>query len=147
MPRVLRTRLPDGFFHVNTVAVAGTPVFFSDVDRIGFLRLFAECIHAYDWTSFAYCLMTTHYHLVLEAPQHQLSAGMQRLNGVHAQRVNRRLGRPGHLFRARFSSRVLESEEHLRAACRYVLLNPVRAGLCARADEWPWSGSKWGKTP
>jgi putative transposase len=147
VPRVPRTQLPDGFFHVNTVAVAGTPAFFSDVDRIDFLRLLAGCVRTYEWTFYAYCLMTTHYHLVVDARQEQLSAGMQRLNGLHARRVNGRLGRPGHLFRARFSARVLESEEHLHAACRYVLLNPVNAGLCARAEDWPWSSSRWGKSP
>jgi putative transposase len=80
MPRVLRRTLGNGFFHVTTVAVDRTPAFFDDVDRVGFLRLLAECVHAYEWTLYAYCLMTTHYHLVVDAQQERLSAGMQRLN-------------------------------------------------------------------
>jgi putative transposase len=72
---------------------------------------------------------------------------MQRLNGVHAQRANRRRRRRGHLFGERFSSWIVETEEHARAACRYVLLNPVRAGLCERAEDWRWSGSRYGKSP
>jgi putative transposase len=147
MPRVLRRTLGDGLFHVTTVAVDQTPAFFDDVDRVAFLRLFAKCIHAYNWTPYAYCLMTNHYHLVLAARQDDLSAGMQRLNGVHAQRANRRRRRRGHLFGERFSSWIVETEEHARAACRYVLLNPVRAGLCERAEDWRWSGSRYGKSP
>jgi REP element-mobilizing transposase RayT len=132
MPRVLRTQLPDGLFHIATRAVERTPAFFDDVDRIGFLRLLGECVRRFDWDMYAYCLMTTHYHLVLRAAQDALSEGMQRLNGLHARRVNLRIGRRGHLFGARFSSWTIESDEYAAAACRYVLLNPVRAGLCER---------------
>jgi putative transposase len=80
------------------------------------------------------------YHLILRARRADLSAGMRRLNGVYAQRFNRRYGRRGHLFGDRFASWVIGSEEHLTAAVGYVLLNPVRAGLCGRAEDWPWSG-------
>jgi REP element-mobilizing transposase RayT len=90
--------------------------------------------------------MTTHYHLIVRAAQPALSDGMQRLNGLHARRVNVRTGRRGHLFGARFASRVVDTEEHALAACRYVLLNPVRAGLCAQTEDWPWSGSRYGKS-
>lgn len=152
MPRVLRSLLGDGTFHVWCVAVDGTPAFFDDVDRVAFLRLFGECVSGFEWEPYAWCLMTTHYHLVVAAKQERLSAGMQRLNGVHAQRVNRRRrraghARVGHVFRDRFSSRVVEGDERLRAVCRYVLLNPVRAGLVERPEDWPWSGSRWSRTP
>jgi REP element-mobilizing transposase RayT len=145
VPRVIRSRLGDGLFHVVTRAVANTPAFFDDVDRVGFLRLLAECVRSFDWQLYAYCLMTTHYHLILDTTQSALSAGMQRLNGVHAQRVNRRVGRTGHLFGGRYVSWTVASDEHARAACRYVLLNPVRARLCERPEDWPWSGSRYGK--
>ena len=140
MPRVPRTQLPDGFFHVNTVAVAGMPAFFSDVDRIDFLRLLAECVRTYDWTFYAYCLMTTHYHLVVETPLPNLPLGMRQLNGKHARRFNRRHDRRGHLFEARFSAYAIQNERYLEASCRYVLENPVRAGLCSSARDWHWSG-------
>lgn len=146
MPRVLRTQLPDGLFHVAARAVERTPAFFDDVDRIGFLRLLGECVRRFEWDMYAYCLMTTHYHLVLRAAREALSEGMRRLNGLHARRVNLRFDRRGHLFGARYSSWLVESEEYADAVCRYVLLNPVRAGLCERPEDWRWSGSRYGKS-
>jgi putative transposase len=145
MPRMSRSRPPIGFFHVTTRAVAKTPAFFDDVDRVSFLRLLADCVTRFDWTLYAYCLMTTHYHLFVHARRDDLSRGMQRLNGLHARSVNKRLARAGHLFGARYSPWVVDSEEHARATCRYVLMNPVRAGLCDRAEDWRWSGSRYGK--
>jgi putative transposase len=145
MPRVLRTVLGDGLFHAWTVAVDGTPAFADDLDRISFLRLLAECVHGYEWEMYAWCLMTTHYHLVVAAPQTRLSAGMQRLNGVHAQRANRRRQRKGHLFGARFATRVVDGERHANDVCRHVLLNPVRAGLVERPEDWLWSWCRHGK--
>ena len=63
---------------------------------------------------------------------------------IYAQRFNRRHERYGHLFAGRYGSRELDSEEYLLRACEYVLLNPVRAGLCRQAADWPWSGSRSG---
>ena len=92
----------------------------------------------------ALCLMTNHYHLVVETPRPQLSAGFHRLNGVYAQRFNNRHERRGHLFGDRFWSSVIDSEEYLAAVCRYVLGNPVRAGLCELSHDWPWTHSRFG---
>ena len=69
---------------------------------------------------------------------------MHRVNGVYAATFNAKYDRSGHLFGDRFHTRPIESEEHLEAACRYVLNNPVRAGLCANPADWPWSGSRYG---
>jgi putative transposase len=88
--------------------------------------------------------MTTHYHLILEARTEQLSTGMQLLNGRYALGFNRRHGRYGALFAERYSIRVVESEEHLFEACAYVVLNPVKAGLCDYAGQWRWSYSAYG---
>ena len=144
MGRVSRTSLPDGFFHVVSRGVFGTEVFGDQRDRLRFLRLLASCERLHGWTSHAYCLMTTHYHLVVEARRQDLSRGAHRLNGRYAIAFNRRYGRCGHLFAERFSARVVESEDYLFDACAYVVLNPVRAGLCVRAEDWPWSYSRYG---
>ncbi len=140
MPRPLRSDLSDGFFHVTARGVDGVPIFRDDDDRWSFLHLLRDSVARYRWTCHAFCLMTNHYHLVLEATQPELSRGMQRLNGLHAQRFNRRHSRTGHLFGARFASWVIDRELHFRRTCEYVLQNPVRAGLCAHAADWPWSG-------
>jgi putative transposase len=144
MPRPLRTHFPDGYFHVFARGVAETPVFVDDEDRRTFLALLASATNRHRWQFHTLCLMTTHYHFVLESARAALSTGMQWLNGVYAQRFNKRYDRQGHLFGGRFGSRVIEDEEYLRSACDYVLLNPVRAGLCERASDWPWSATRYG---
>ena len=87
--------------------------------------------------------MSTHFHLVVRAPLPRVSRGMHWLNGVYAQRFNRRHDRVGHLFEGRFSARTMRDEAHWEETCRYVLDNPVEAGLCERAAEWPWSGGRF----
>ncbi len=144
MSRALRADLPDGYFHVSARAVAaGGPLFRDDDDRRVFMRFVWQTAHAHGWTCHAICLMGTHYHLVLESTRKALSAGLHRLNGLYAQYFNTRHDRFGHVFADRFSARSIESEAYLYDACAYVLLNPVKAGLCAQTDEWPWSYSSF----
>jgi putative transposase len=147
MPRILRTTLPDGYFHVTARGVEQRAIYLDREDCRSFLDLFASTVRRHRWGVYAFCLMGNHYHVVIEAPRAELSGGVQRLNGVYAQRFNRRHGRWGHLFGDRFASWVIETDEHLHDACRYVLENPVRAGLCERPEDWPWSGSRWGRRP
>jgi len=144
MARILRTTLPDGYFHVFTRGVAETAIFRDDEDCRWFLALVTRAARCYGWEFHTLCLMTTHYHFVLESTCARLSAGMQWLNGVYAQGFNRRHARHGHLFGARYGSRVIESEEYLARVCEYVLLNPVRADLCERASQWQWSATRYG---
>jgi REP element-mobilizing transposase RayT len=91
------------------------------------------------WIVHAYCLMGNHYHLLLETPRPNLSAGMQRVNGRYTQWFNRRHRRSGHLLQGRFKAILVERDPHLLELCRYVVLNPVRAGMAASAGSWPWS--------
>ena len=83
--------------------------------------------------------MTNHFHLVLETPDPNLSQGMRQLNGVYTQQFNRRHALVGHLFQGRFKAILVERETYLLGLARYVVLNPVRAGMVARPDDWPWS--------
>jgi hypothetical protein len=83
--------------------------------------------------------MTTHYHAILITPEANLAAGMCRLNGDFASLYNRRHGRRGHVFERRYWSGLIESDGHLLEACRYVALNPVRAGMCDRPEDYEWS--------
>ena len=99
----------------------------------------ASALVGFAWTLHAYCLLPNHYHLIVEATRPDLSTGMQRLNGRYAQRFNQRYDRVGHVFQNRFSSYVIESEEHLGRALAYVHANPIEAGLCERPEEWPWT--------
>jgi REP element-mobilizing transposase RayT len=142
MPRALRRDIPDGVFHVTTRGVGREPIFRDDADRVLFLRLLAETVRSHSWRCHAFCLMGTHYHLVVASTRECLSRGLQRLNGVYAQLFNRRHSRTGHLFGGRFHAWVIDDDRHFAATCRYVLENPVRAGLCPHPGDWPWSASE-----
>ena len=119
-------------------------MFVDDVDRLAFLGLLQDVTTRWDWLFHALCLMTNHYHLVVASSRESLSRGMHRLNGVYAQRFNQRHARWGHVFGDRFGCRVVEEDKHLETVCAYVLRNPVRAGLCERPSDWPWSYSRYG---
>src|SRR6266540_3205930 len=137
--RIPRTVLPDGSFHVYSKGVDGCAIFRDDRDHLVFLDLLRACGRRFRWRFYALCLMTTHYHLVVDATRQHLSDGHHLLNGIYAQRFNRRYDRKGHLFGYRFGSRVIEDERYLYDACLYVVNNPVRAGLCDTWEEWPWA--------
>ena len=142
MARIPRYVFPDGLFHATARGAGKIAIFRDDEDRLSFLGLFAEVVRRFGWDCHAFCLMTTHYHLVIEATRDNMSAGFQRLNGVHAQSFNAKYGRWGHLFGERFWCGSLE-EDDLERTCLYVMANPVRAGLCERISDWPWSACRY----
>jgi putative transposase len=144
MGRLPRTSLPDGFFHVYTRGIScSAPLFVDDADRSFFIAVLGLCGERHGWMCHAYALLSTHYHLVLETTRANLSAGLHDLNGRYAHHVNARHGRFGHVFAERFSARLIEGEAYLYDACAYVLVNPVKAGLCDRVEDWPWSYSRY----
>ena len=148
MARVLRSTLPDGYFHVCARGTAGGGPLFRDAEDCDtFLALAGSERRRRQWTCHAYCLMRTHYHLVLESRRETMSRGLQRLNGLYARYFNGKHHRFGHVFADRFSARVIEDESYLFDACTYVVLNPVKAGLCDRSGDWPWSYSSFGLVP
>lgn len=83
--------------------------------------------------------MGNHYHLLVETPDANLSAGMRQLNGVYTQLANRAHGRVGHVFQGRFKAIAVDKDNYLLEQARYVVLNLVRAGMVADAADWPWS--------
>jgi putative transposase len=114
-------------------------IYHDDDDRLQFLGLRDYVVRRFGWRLRAWCLLTNHFHLLIDTPSPNLSAGMHRLNGVYAMYFNERHGFDGHLFDRRFGSRVVETEEHLMEALRYIAFNPVEAGLCSHPREWRWS--------
>lgn len=120
--------------------VARAEIFHTPSDYREFLALFRQVVDRFFWRAFAFCLMPNHVHLVISASREELSWGMHRLNGLYAQRFNRRYGRDGHLFQNRFGVRLVTGERHLRRVCRYVYDNPERARLCTEESDWPWRG-------
>jgi len=139
MVRPLRIEYPGAVFHITSRGNAREKIYSDDLDRENFLFTLASVVSKYNWLCHAYCLMDNHYHLMIETVDATLSLGMRQLNGIYTQRYNRRHGKTGHIFQGRFKSILLEKESHLAELCRYVILNPVRAGMVSSPDEWEWS--------
>lgn len=139
MPRTPRIQFPGALYHVTARGNRRQQIFLDDSDRERFLAVLSEVAREYSWRCQAYCLMRNHFHLLVETREPNLSVGMQRLNGVYAQSFNRRHGFTGHLFGGRFHSVFVATEPHLLQLARYVVLNPVRAGLSVHPGEWRWS--------
>ena len=139
MPRRPRILYPNAVYHVMARGNRKALIFEDDADRQLFLELTGEAVARYGLRTYGYCQMGNHYHQIVETPRGNLPEAMRFLNGVYAQKSNRRHGRTGHLFGARYRSLVIQREGYLRRALRYAVLNPVRAGLVADPGEWLWS--------
>jgi REP element-mobilizing transposase RayT len=134
-----RIEIPGGYYHVCTRGNNRRPIFVDDRDRRVFLMMLRRLARKYGWAIYAHCSMRNHYHLLLQLSEGGLSRGMCELNGGFALDFNARHERSDHLFGRRFWSDLIDHESHLLASCRYIVLNPVRAGLSDDADSWPWS--------
>jgi putative transposase len=139
MPRVARGVIEAGVYHVTTRSAGPIPMFVDDLDRTDFCNRLGRCVGKMGWRCRAFCLMTTHYHLLVEVDENRLQPGMHWLNGTYAQQFNRRHGRWGHLGGARYSATGVESERHLLRCFRYIALNPVIAAVRGQPQDWPWS--------
>lgn len=139
MSRPLRICVPGGVYHVVSRGNNRGAIFRDDVDRARFLETLEQVIGRFGWVCHASCLMTTHYHLLVETLRPNLPNGMRQLNGVHAQRFNRRHERCGHVFEARYRAIFVQKETHLGRVARYVVLNPVHAGVVGHPGDWKWS--------
>ena len=135
----MRPNFAGAFHHVTVRGVRKDALFVDDPDRERFLSLFELVVDRYSWICHAYCLMGNHFHLLLETPQPTLSAGMQFLNSRYAEWFNVHHRFEGHVLERRFGSVLVESEWHLLELSRYVVLNPVRAGICTSPALWRWS--------
>jgi putative transposase len=140
MPRIARRDLVDGLTHVTARGNRRNVLFPAALDYYEHLLLVDETMARHpDVVCHGFCLMPNHFHFVLDAQQQELSELMQRLNGVYAQRFNKRYRVGGRLFQGRFDSKPIVSEPHLLEVVRYVVLNPVRAGVSRHPREWTWS--------
>ena len=128
-----------GIFHVTCHSVRDTALYRDDLDRIRFLTELAAVSARDGWTCIEYCLMTTHFHLIVEVDLNVLPPAMQRLNFRYACAFNARHGTRGHVLERRYDAGRIRTESHLLAAYRYVARNPVMARLSASPQEWPWS--------
>ena len=139
MGRCPRIQFPGASYHLTVRGNNRRLIVIDDRDRAMLLSLLGGTVAAYGWRCHSYCLMNNHYHLVIDTPEPNLAAGMCRLNGTYARLFNQRHGRRDHLLGGRYGASLIETDEYFIEACRYVALNPVRAGLCETAEEWRWS--------
>jgi REP element-mobilizing transposase RayT len=138
VPRTPRDDVAGAVHHVIAKGSGGESIVRDDLDRQALVSWLSRATALYHWHCLAYCILDTHFHLLVATPAANLGRGMQQLLSTYARDFNRRYERQGNLFHTRFWSRRVASDEHLRTALVYVLLNPVRAGLVERADRWPW---------
>ena len=139
MSRPLRIEFPHALYHITARGDRQEAIYEDDADRRLFLDILGDTVADFNWLVHAHCLMTNHYHLLVETPDGNLSAGMRQLNGVYTQRSNRKHGRVGHVFQGRYKAILVDREPYLLEVARYVVLNPVRAGMVRQALDWPWS--------
>lgn len=139
MARPLRIEFPGAVYHITSRGNERKAIFHDDHDREEFLNIIHRVTVRYNWLCHAYCLMDNHYHLIIETPDANLSIGMRQLNGLYTQMFNKRYERVGHLFQGRFRGIVVQKNSHLLEACRYVVLNPVRAKIVQVPGQWKWS--------
>jgi putative transposase len=139
MSRPLRLEFPNALYHLTSRGDRREMIFDDDADRQAFLEVFATVIDQFNWACYAYCLMGNHYHLLVQTPDGNLSKGMRQLNGVYTQSYNRRHGITGHLFQGRYKSILVDEDNYLLELSRYIVLNPVKAGMVKSVERWPWS--------
>jgi len=140
MARPLRLEFPNALYHVTSRGDRREDIYDDDEDRMIFLNILGKVVTDYNWLCHGYCLMSNHYHLIIETLDSNLSKGMRQLKGVYTQATNRRHNRTGHLFQGRYKAILVDKESYLLELARYVVLNPLRAkGMVHNIEDWPWS--------
>ncbi|WP_299074179.1 transposase [uncultured Paraglaciecola sp.] len=139
MSRPLRLEFAGALYHVTSRGNDKKKIYFQDTDFKLFLKILNDACEQFNWIIHAYCLMTNHYHLLVETPDANLCKGMRQLNGVFTQSMNRKHQRVGHLFQGRYKAILVDKNAFLLELCRYIVLNPVRANLVNFPHEWQWS--------
>ena len=139
MSRPLRIQFPGALYHLTSRGNRQEDIYLGNFDRERFLVVLAEVCNRFNWGCHSYCLMSNHYHLLIETPEGNLSQGMRQLNGVYTQCFNRRHKRVGHVFQGRYKSILVQENSYLLELARYIVLNPVRANMVGCPSDWPWS--------
>ncbi len=137
MARPLRIENVGTLSHVTSRGDRQEAIFITKNDGIAFLEILGQVVETFNWLIHAYCLMDNHYHLAIETPDGNLSKGMQQLNGVYTQTHNRNNHRVGHVFQGRYKAILVQKDAYLLELARYIVLNPVRARMVRKADDWP----------
>jgi REP element-mobilizing transposase RayT len=143
MGRRTRLLVPGGIYHVGCRAVRQLELVVTDRDRALILALLRQTLARFRWRCHAFCVLTSHLHLLIETEEANLSAGMHWFNSAYARTFNRRHGYSGHVFDRRFWSVFVDGEVQFATTARYIDLNPVRAGACSDPADYQWSSFRF----
>lgn len=139
VPRAARGRSETGTYHVMARGIAQQEIFLAGEDRLFYLHLLKRMKSEHCLQFYAYCLMDNHVHLLLKEGQEPIGDSMRRIGISYAQWFNIKYGRSGYVFQGRFRSEAITDDNYLLTAIRYILVNPVKAGLCTEFAQYPWS--------
>ncbi len=139
MGRPLRIEYPNALYHVMAHGNGRQWLFKENNDYKLFLNLLENAVSKYCFIVYAYNLMKTHYHLLIETPEANLVMGMRYLNGNYATLFNEKYNRKGRVFRPHYKAIMVEKDEYLLMLSRYIHLNPVKAGIVNKPEEYEWS--------
>ena len=142
MSRPLRIQYPDAWYHVMNRARRGQDLFPDQTDMDTFINLLKETAAMFNLKVSAFCLMPTHYHLLIQTPDANLARCMRHINGVYTQRYNVRNKCDGTLFRGRYKSILVDTDNYLLELVRYIHRNPLRSGLVDKMDPYSWSSHR-----
>lgn len=142
MTRPLRLEFPGALYHVTSRGNRRSRIYHDDADRAAWLDVLALVCERHHCVVYSYCLMSNHFHLMVETVEPNLGSAMRLLNGAYTQHFHRRHHTVGHLFQGRYKAILVQRESYLLELSRYIVLNPVRAGMVAKAEQWPWSSHR-----
>lgn len=143
MPRTARGHLDEGIFHIINRGNGRATVFKKDSDYRAFVSLLGAAKQRIPTRVFAFCLMPNHFHMVAQSVAGGMSAFIHWLLTTHVRRYHVHYGTTGHVWQGRFKSFEISQDEHFLTVVRYVVSNPVRAGLVSHPSDWRWSSLRF----
>ena len=139
MARPLRIEYAGALYHITSRGDRREDIYRNNGDREQWLETLSQVCERFNWVVHSYCQMGNHYHLLVETVDGYLSRGMRQLNGIYTQKFNRKHHESGHLFQGRYKAILVQKETYLLELTRYIVLNPVRARMVKRPEDWEWS--------
>ena len=141
MPRGHRIFFENAHYHITDRGNDKCPIFTDTEDRFQYLSLLERTKRDFNLLLPAFAMMTNHIHLYLVTPKANLAEAMFALNNDYSHGFNKKYGRTGHLFEGRYKYKLIQDDKYSLALARYIHLNPVKAGLAAKPEDYPWSSA------
>ena len=143
MPRLPRSYIKTSFFHVITQGINKSYIFEKAEDIKYYIKIMYHLTKEQKIKIIGYCIMNNHAHMLIETEEiEELSKYMQRLNTKYGKYYNKKYNRVGYVFRDRYRAEGIYTEEYLYNCLKYIYNNPVKAGICKKAEDYPYSNYK-----